>query len=260
MKMRLETILVFGFILTISAGCNDVQQKASQSESKTEKYSPAPEKVTLATLAKGCDVKNVSGKEVEYSKTEIKNYSAWTNKVLCKAAGEMVDRNYELGKNAMGTICEFADKYAKQIGGGSYDIAYQKISSWAQDNQTRFALNIIDKCRTKESRFKLIASSAPDQNIYSIGTANLSGEECTAFIAEMSTMGKGGAMGDSQIYQLYGTGQCKDFDPETYTSEIFHPESNPNGAMPGNYFASAYQYSGVMPKNYHYKGTSYPFK
>lgn len=211
---------------------------------------------TLASVAAGCSIENASGSKVGFAETSIPDSINVDANSLCAKVDQIVKRYLvDARKGIDSAFCNHTDDFVREIGGGSYQRAIDKVSSWQQDSQTLATLKIMKLCRSEESRSQSARESVVDINIYSVGTFNPEGRSCIGLLVEISAR----TSLQSRAYELKGLNECADFSVNMESESIFHPEVRPNGVPYGDYIVNSYKFNGDMPNTYLYKNRQYSF-
>ncbi len=126
-------------------------------------------------------------------------------------------------------------------------------SNAQDDPSTQQLYAAVDNCAHVDAAVQRTLANLP-LRVYSVGMSSENGMACASYIVEIIGMQSSGG---SKAYELYGSGNCANFDYHSKT--IFHPVANPAGRPPGDVFRLDYAYTGAMPDQWIYKGQTFAF-
>lgn len=193
------------------------------------------------------------GDSVTFAATTIPKDVDVNRTMLCGFAREVTSRNDRITRDQLESLCQ---SVSESSGTSDFAALFEKYRDAANnaDPAQRQMIAIIWECANKEQAIRR-ASAATTIRIYSVGRLTSGGSSCLGYIEELSGMKEAGG---SISYFLYGTGNCsgQDFNDKNV---VFHPEANPSGRPPGDVIRQKFAYTGELPKQWVYKGQSYPF-
>lgn len=199
-----------------------------------------------------CGVRRPGGDSVTFAGTSIPKGVDVDRTTLCGFAREVASRDERTTREQLESLCQSLSESA-----GTSDFAglFEKYRDAANDADPaqRQTIGIIWECANKEQAIRR-ASAASTIRIFSVGRLTAAGSSCLGYIEEISGMKDAGG---STGYFLYGTGSCGGALNDK--NVVFHPEANPSGRPPGDVMRERFAYTGELPKQWIYKGQTYPF-
>lgn len=208
---------------------------------------------SLDRTAGDCGVRRVGGGLVTFAGTAIPSGVSVDRRVLCGLARNAASRDDQTVRKQLETMCQGISRMA---GTSNFAALVQKYGDAATDPDPakRQAFASFVECANKGKAIRS-ASAGYGIRIYSVGMSTFAGTSCLGYLQEMSGMKEAGG---TTSYFLFGTGSCasRDFQDQ---KAVFQPEANPSGKPPGDVIRNEFAYTGELPKQWVYKGRTYPF-
>ncbi len=198
------------------------------------------------TCSSGKSAKDLLGYTINGT---LKYPKLWTNDNFCDVATQIKEEPFNNAKNAMDAMCDNTLKKLSETGSDAETIV--KSLEMSADQNAKSVLKIISICTNEEKKKNEISEISKEIHVklYSVGSMRVDNQICPAFLIETETFV------DNQKsigYSLAGVGECNGM--QTSNALTYHPEFNPHGPLPGEFFLNTLRYDGDIPNKWMYKG------
>ena len=210
----------------------------------------------LDLRAGDCGV-NLGSNPVTFAPTQIGADVHLEPTALCRIARDLAVREERNERKTVDDICnsiQLSSNYPAGPAGFAQFAARLLEAGQATDPVGHVAYNGAVMCADPAAVVNTLTSRL-QKRIYSVGTLQLDGTSCLGYLEE--TSGSTADKGSSVAYDLKGLGWCA--NRSLLVPKLFDAAGNPTARKVGDALRSDFAYTGALPLQWTWRGTTYAF-